>query len=75
MNDKKSIFYSYSCTLILDNVCVFIAMFRWNVCKQRSAEKLLTSVSAITLNSRRHDLMSIESYVDQSRRLFIRDVA
>ena len=31
--------------------------------------------SAITLNSRRHDLTSIEHYVDQSRRLFIHDVA
>ena len=31
--------------------------------------------SAITLNSRRRDLTSIERYVDQSRRLFIRDIA
>ena len=29
----------------------------------------------MTLNSRRHDLTPIERYVDQSRRLFIRDVA
>ena len=29
----------------------------------------------MTLNSRRHDLMSIERYIGQSRRLFIRDVA
>ena len=29
----------------------------------------------MTLNSRRHDLTSIERYVDQSRGLFIRDIA
>ena len=31
--------------------------------------------SALTLNRRRHDLTSIERYVDESRRSFIRDVA
>ena len=29
----------------------------------------------MTLNSHRHDLTSDERYVDQPRRLFIRDVA
>ena len=35
----------------------------------------LSTCSAMTLNSRRHDVTSIEHNVDQSGRLFIRDVA
>ena len=35
----------------------------------------LSTSSAMTFNSRRHDVASLEHDVDQSWRLFIRDIA
>ena len=42
---------------------------------QRSRSFIELLPRSLRFNSRRHDLTSIERYVDQSRRLFIRDVA
>ena len=49
--------------------------FGVNFDKYTAWESYQTTCSAIKLNSRRHDLTSVERYVDQSRRLFIGDVA
>ena len=71
---QKSNFNPYIYTLFLDHFCELIVKIRY-LCKIRGVEKLLNDVLDITLNSRHHDLTSVDCYVDQPRRLFIRDVA
>ena len=58
----------------LDGAHVVIVKVLCKVCKICGAEKLLTSLFGITLNSGRHDLTSVEYYIDQSGYLFIPDV-
>ena len=48
---------------------------RWNLYKLCGTQKLLTNEFGYNVNSRRHDLTSVERYVHQSRRSFMRDVA
>ena len=44
MNVKKSNFKSYIYTLFLDHFCAQTVVVRWNLCKLRSSEKLLTNM-------------------------------
>ena len=74
---KKSNFNSYTCsyTLFLDHFYAQIVVVRWNICKLRSSEKSLTNVFDHYVKKPSSWFELIERYVDQMRRLFIRDVA
>ena len=61
--------------LFLGHFCLLIAMIRCYLCKIRGVEKLLNNVFGHNVEQPSSYLTSIERYVDQSRRLFVRDVA